>query len=298
MATRPVVVIGDVGLDVLVRPHGAIQHGTDTRSDVLVSPGGAGGNTATWLAAYQLDVTLIARIGDDPAGLAVRADLEAAGVTPALHVDPEHATCTVVVLVDAAGERTMLPDRGANRHLSLTDVELNALELGRGGHGIPHLHVSGYVLFDEGSRAAGLAALRQARDLGWTTSVDPQSPAHLRAVGADAFLAWVDGVDLLLPNEPELACLGGEEAALRAVDAIVVTEDARGARWVCRDAWPVRVPAPHVEVVDSTGAGDAFNAGFLRAWLAGETTQSALEEGVAAGSAAVTRVGARPRRSR
>ena len=51
MATRPVVVIGDVGLDVLVRPHGAIQHGTDTRSDVLVSPGGAGGNTATWLAA-------------------------------------------------------------------------------------------------------------------------------------------------------------------------------------------------------------------------------------------------------
>ena len=298
MATRPVVVIGDVGLDVLVRPHGAIQHGTDTRSDVLVSPGGAGGNTATWLAAYQLDVTLIARIGDDPAGLAVRADLETAGVTPALHVDPEHATCTVVVLVDAAGERTMLPDRGANRHLSLTDVELNALELGRGGHGIPHLHVSGYVLFDEGSRAAGLAALRQARDLGWTTSVDPQSPAHLRAVGADAFLAWVDGVDLLLPNEPELAGLGGEEAALRAVDAIVVTEDARGARWVCRDAWPVRVPAPHVEVVDSTGAGDAFNAGFLRAWLAGETTQSALEEGVAAGSAAVTRVGARPRRSR
>jgi sugar/nucleoside kinase (ribokinase family) len=202
----------------------------------------------------------------------------------------------------------MLPDRGANRHLlALTDVELAEAHWDgmisarwprqvRGPRTCTSLGMSSST---KGSRAAGLAALDVRRAaLGWTTSVDPQAPAHLRAVGADAFLAWVDGVDLLLPNEPELACLGGEEAALRAVDAIVVTEDARGARWVCRDASPVRVPAPHVEVVDSTGAGDAFNAGFLRAWLAGETTQSALEEGVAAGSAAVTRVGARPRRSR
>lgn len=297
-AVRPVVVVGDVGLDVIVRPHGAIQHGTDTRSDVTITPGGAGANTAAWLAAYGMDVTLVARIGADHAGESVRADLAAHGVGAALAVDSTHPTCTVVVLVAADGERTMFPDRGANRHLTEGDVDLT--QLGRGGeHGtVPHLHVSAYVLFDEGSRAAGLAALRQARALGWTTSVDPQSPAHLRSVGTRTFLGWVADTDLLLPNEAELATLGGEDAVLTAVGAVVVTADAHGARWVCRAADgsldTVRVEAPSVEVVDPTGAGDAFNAGFLGAWLSGVDPDSALRAGVTAGSAAVTRTGARP----
>ena len=293
---RPVVVIGDVGLDVIVRPHGPIEHGTDTRSDVTITPGGAGANTAAWLAAYGMDVTLVARIGADHAGDTVRADLAAHGVTPVLAVDTAHPTCAVVVLVAADGERTMLPDRGANRHLRVDDVDLAKLGIERDA--TPHLHLSAYVLFDEGSRDAGLAALRQARDLGWTTSVDPQSPAHLRAVGPERFLAWVDGVDLLLPNDAEIATLGGPDAALSAVRAVVVTADARGARWVCRAAGgaldTVEVTAPAVEVVDPTGAGDAFNAGFLGAWLAGEDPGSALRAGVGAGSAAVTRTGARP----
>jgi sugar/nucleoside kinase (ribokinase family) len=297
-AVRPVVVVGDVGLDVIVRPQGTIQHGTDTRSDVTITPGGAGANTAAWLAAYGMDVTLLARIGDDHAGQTVRRDLEACGVTPVLVVDATHPTCTVVVLVDSDGERTMFPDRGANRQLTDGDVDLAQLRLGGEHAAVPHLHVSAYVLFDEGSRAAGLAALRHARSLGWTTSVDPQSPAHLRAVGPERFLDWIDGIDLLLPNDAELTTLGGDERALRAVRAVVVTEDARGARWVCRAADgsldTVRVEAPSVEVVDPTGAGDAFNAGFLGAWLGGADPDVALRAGVEAGSAAVTRTGARP----
>ena len=82
--------------------------------------------------------------------------------------------------------------------------------------GIPHLHLSGFVLLDPRSRPAGVAALESARSLGWTTSVDPQAANHVDRVGADALLGWAQGVDLLLPNEIEAQALGGDDAMLSA----------------------------------------------------------------------------------
>ena len=157
-------------------------------------------------------MTLVARVGDDAAGTACRGELEAAGVTCAFAVDPALPTCMVVILLDAHGDRTMFPDRGANRAFSVADVDLASL--GLPAEPRPHLHLSGYVLFDAGSRAAGLESLRQARALGWTTSVDPQSPALIEREGVGAFLSWVSGVDLLLPNENEVVALGGLAAIL------------------------------------------------------------------------------------
>jgi sugar/nucleoside kinase (ribokinase family) len=124
--------------------------------------------------------------------------------------------------------------------------------------------------------------------------VDPQSPALIAREGVDTFLSWVDGVDLLLPNENEVATLGGLEAILRHTRQVVATFGAGGARWVA-DGLDVSAEAPHVTNVDATGCGDAFNAGLLAAWLAGEAPADALAAGVVAGSAAAARVGARPR---
>ena len=201
----------------------------------------------------------------------------------AFGVDDTLPTCMVVILLDAHGDRTMFPDRGANKAFSVTDVALASL--GLPAEPVPHLHLSGYVLFDAGSRAAGLEALRQARALGWTTSVDPQSPALILREGVDTFLVWVDGVDLLLPNESEVATLGGLEAILRHTRQVVATYGAGGARWVGGDV-DGSAEAPHVANVDATGCGDAFNAGLLAAWLAGDHRAAALGSGVAAGSAA------------
>ncbi|MBK8755651.1 MAG: carbohydrate kinase family protein [Actinomycetales bacterium] len=299
---RPVVVVGDVGLDVIVRPGGPVHYGTDTPARVSVRPGGAGGNTASWLAASGTAVCLFARVGADAAAEAVRADLRASGVTALLAEDADLPTCSVVVLAETSGERTMFPDRGANARLAPADVDLtrarwDGIPDPSGGRAVgeapPHLHLSSYVLFDEGSRAAGLAALAQARALGWTTSVDPQAPSLLARVGAGTFLRWVEGIDLLLPNAAEADALGGAPAMLAAVDNVVVTYGSDGAGWVCRTgSWLEH--APHVEVVDPTGAGDAFDAGLLAAWLDGANPQEALRAGVRAGSAAVSRVGARP----
>jgi sugar/nucleoside kinase (ribokinase family) len=295
VTTRPVVVVGDVGLDVLVRPQAGMVHGGDTPSDVRIVPGGAGGNTAAWLASTGVPVVLVSRVGDDDAGTAARRRLEADGVVCRFAIDPARPTCTVVVLLED-DERTMLPDRGANAALAPGDLDLagatDALAA-LGATGIPHLHLSGFVLLDPRSRPTGLAALDSARSLGWSTSVDPQAANHVDRVGAAAFLSWAEGLDLLLPNEIEAQALGGDDAMLRAARAVVVSMGAGGARWATRThTW--RVPAPEVVEGDRTGCGDAFDAGVLSAWLSGAGPEQALARGVELGSCAAGRTGARP----
>ncbi len=285
---RPVVVVGDVGIDVLTRPRMPIVPGGESPSDIALVPGGAGGNTAAWLARHGVDVALVARIGHDQTGLAARGALERLGVRCIFAVDDVLPTCVVVVIVDDAGERTMLSDRGANKAFNVADVDLDAAALGPA-----HLHLSGYVLFDPTSRAAALAALAGARERGWTTSVDPQAAELVTAVGAKTFLGWVDGVDLLLPNEIEIEALGGTEVALQHVGTVVVTYGAAGARWFTANG-DEGVDAPAITCIDSTGAGDAFNAGLLASWLGGASPAAALAAGVAAGSTVAGDVGARP----
>lgn len=292
MSTRPVVVVGDVGLDVITRPHGPISWASDTPSAVTMASGGAGGNSASWLAWASVPVTLLARVGEDAAGQAARAELESKKVRCAFASDPHLPTCVVVILLDEHGERTMLADRGANQAFSPADVALAELDLG--SDLTPHLHLSGYVLYDEGSRAGGLEALRQARELGWTISVDPQASALIHSVGADAFLGWVEGVDLLFPNAREVEALGGFERILEASREVIATYGPNGAAWI-GPGFNESAQAPTIHRVDSTGAGDAFNAGLLSVWLTGRDRMAALRAGIEAGSTACTRVGARPR---
>lgn len=305
-----VLVVGDVALDVLVAPTAVPVPGADVPARIRTRPGGAGANTAAWLAHLGRDagiaVTLAARVGADPAGAAAAAALAAAGVTAHLTVDPEAATCTVVALLGppapppgAAGggsrpggslvgacDRTLLSDRGAAARLAPDDLPSVA--------GFDHLHLSGYVLLDDPSRAAGRAALAAARAAGLSTSVDPQAAPALGAPErAAAFLDDVQGVDLLLPNADELRALGGPEAVLQRVRAVAVSAGAAGASWV-DPAVRCSAAAPAVVVVDATGAGDAFDAGVLVAWLGGGSPADALAAGCAAGSAAVGRLGARP----
>ena len=280
MTPPRVVVVGDVAVDVLVEPRSPAVPGADVPARIRTHAGGAGANTAAWLAHLGADVTLVARVGDDPAGRAAADDLRAAGVRPALAIDPDHPTCTVVVLL-ADGDRTMLSDRGAAARLTPSDLPALA--------GADHLHLSGYVLLDPTSRAAGQAALAAARAAGLSTSVDPQVAPAL----GPAFIDDVRGVDLLLPNAAELTALEGVERLHDVVGAVAVTDGPRAARWTDRHGTWVAEP-PHTGVVDPTGAGDAFDAGVLVARLGGAGPPDALEAGCAAGAAAVGRLGARP----
>lgn len=289
--TPLVVVVGDVGLDVVARPEGTIAAGSDTHAQVRLTPGGAGANTAEWLVASGARALLMGRIGADAAGRQVHDDLVRTGVECALAVDPEAPTCCVVVIVDAHGGRTMLDDRGASGKLVAADIDAAALEPAA------HLHLSGYVLLSPASRPAGLFALAAAREAGLSTSVDPQAAAQL--TDPAQFLADVSGVDLLLPNAAELRVLTGSadlaaaETLLGSVGAVVCTDGPRGATWVDR-AGRTSVDAVAASYVDPTGCGDAFDAGLLAAWLRGSDPRAALGAGVAAGARAVSVLGARP----
>ena len=112
---------------------------------------------------------LIGRVGDDAAGRAVAEELAAAGVAGAPQVDPALGTGTCVVLVEPGGERSMLPDAGANAALAAVPLP----------QGAAHLHVAGYALLHPGSRPAALALLAAARAAGVPVSVDPSSAAPL-----------------------------------------------------------------------------------------------------------------------
>jgi ribokinase len=254
------VVLGDLMVDVVARIGGPLAHGSDTAARISVEGGGSAANVADWAASLGTPTSLVCRAGEDHRGSAAINALQDVDVHVAL--DPERPTGTCVVLVEPGGERTMLPDPGAN------DGPLPEIPLG------DHLHVVGYALLRDGPRASALAAIERARAARMTVSVDPSSWALL-------YPGAIPAVDLLLPNEREAELLDGGD--------MVVKLGPGGARW-----GDVHVPAEPVTVVDTTGAGDAFAAGFLSARLQGAGPREALEAGCRVAARAVAQVGARP----
>jgi sugar/nucleoside kinase (ribokinase family) len=267
--------------------------GSDRPAVIRTRGGGAGANVAVHLAALGVPVVLAGCVGDDPAGAALVAELTAAGVGPAVRTVPGAASGTIVSLVEPGGQRSMLADRGANLELRADDVPVPA----PGGH----LHLSGYTLLDERPRAAGLAALAAARAAGCTVSLDPASTGPLTAYGVDRWLADTAGADLLLPNADEARLLTGcadvaeaARALARSHAVVAVTLGAGGALWASSGSL-VHRPAHPAEVVDTTGAGDAFTAGLLSVWLADPAGDpaAALDAGLARAAGVVRRPGAR-----
>ncbi|HEY2669917.1 MAG TPA: PfkB family carbohydrate kinase [Rugosimonospora sp.] len=290
--TGRIVVVGDIVTDVLAVYSGQLAAGSDTAARVALTAGGSAANTAAWLAASGTPVTLVGVVGDDAAGTDRLAELAEAGVQCAVRRATDAPTGTVVVL-SHADERTMLCDRGANTRLSTADID-RALA---GAPDAVHLHLSGYALFDGGSRPAGRHALAAARSAGLSTSVDAASAGPLRRVGGPAFLDWVRGTDLLLANLDEAVALVGvaDPVPLSAhARHAIVKRGADGAAWASAGAGAVEVPAQPARAVDVTGAGDAFAAGLLSAWLSGAEPRSALVAGTRLGARAVSTAGARP----
>jgi ribokinase len=286
-----IVVIGDLMVDVVVRLAAPLAQASDSPARILFRGGGSAANTAAWLAEAGADVALVGRVGDDDRGRLAVEELRAAGVDTRVAVDPELPTGTCLVLTGPNGERTMAPDAGAND--ALAEDDLDAELLGERGH----LHVSGYSLLRTGSRPAARAAIGLASRSGMTVSVDPSSSALLSA----DFLENAEGAGLLLPNASEAHALTGHtgpEAAARALaegfGEIVVTLGPGGALWTNGEEvlWAGAEPVEAVE--DSTGAGDAFAAGFLSARASGSSTAEALAAGCRLAARAVRKPGARP----
>lgn len=288
-----VLVVGDVVDDISVRLLGEVTAASDTNAEIRVRPGGSAANVAAWLGSLGVPTRFVGRVGADAVERHAAA-LAEHGVEAVLAADPERTTATIVLQLDEVGERTMFVDRGANRGLTADDVPASVWD------GVGWLHLTGYTFFDPSTRPVALALIEQARARGAGVSVDPSTISFLREVGGPTFLDWIDGADVVFPNLDEARVLvdgRGPQVDLDALATrfghVVVTLGAMGAAYVSTTRRE-QVTAPRIDAVDTTGAGDAFAAGFLSAWLRAADPVTALESGRAAAERCVTHRGARP----
>ena len=288
-----ILVVGDVVDDIVVRPLGSVNAASDTDAEIRRTAGGSAANVAAWLGHLGADVRFVGRAGIEGAPRH-RAALTAYGVDVRVTADPDTQTATIVLNLDPAGERTMFVDRAANARLSRADLPPEVLD------GVGWLHLTGYSLFDESVRPAVLDLMARARAAGCGVSIDPSSAGFLARCGADAFLGWVAGADVLLPNLLEGRLLTGLEepvdvatALAERFPAVALTLGADGALLASGGA-SRRVAAVPATVVDTTGAGDAFAAGFLSRWTSSPDGDAALSSGAAAAGRAISVLGARP----
>jgi sugar/nucleoside kinase (ribokinase family) len=294
-AKQSVVILGDVMTDISMRVRDPLHVGSDTAATCTVTPGGSGANQAMWLAETgRVEVHFIGCVGADLFGRAHQQSLAAAGIGVHLASDSTRSTGMVIVLVDATGERTMITDRGANDGLRSENLPLEIFRRDS------WFHLSGYTLLSPETRPVALECLALARRHGMRFSVDPSSAAPLAQAGPSNFLEWTQGAEVVFPNLEEGRLLSGEvdeQAVARTLaeryGGVALKLGPRGALWAARGQPVISLSAEAPALVDSTGAGDAFGAGFLASWVSGGSPHQALADGIRLGRAAVGATGGR-----
>jgi len=288
-----IVVVGDVINDIVAVPRVPVRPDTDTPASIRPRPGGSAANTAVWLASRGAAVDFVGAVGAHDAA-AHRLEFREAGVEPHLQVEVGIPTGTIISIVD--GEvRSMLTERGANGALRIGAVTDALLA------GAAVLHVSGYSVLDGFGAARTRELLERAAAAGVPVSVNPGSTGYIADFGVAAFCEAIQGATILFPNRAEALLLAGSddpEEAARILGGrfplVAMTLGSEGVLVVAEGREPVHVPAPAARMVDPTGAGDAFTAGFLEAWVRTGDPIAAAEAGVFVAACAVTVIGGRP----
>jgi len=283
----------DVVAQIPTSPH-ELHLGNDTRTIISTHGGGAAGNTASWLAVLSNEVTMVGRIGNDTAGSAITAEFDALGISYGNIVKEGLHTGVVVCLVDPSGERTMLADNGANAGLDVSD--LPALD------GVDAIYLSGYAPLAPLSREGVLEMVRTINSRGIPIIFDPATVGGMQGVPVAEILSWCALMDTVIMNEEEAIYLSGLsdlESALNffveLTPRAIIKRGSAGAIGLERGGQIISVAAKTSAVVDTTGAGDAFAAGFIDAFTGRRDFSYAIERASAVAGHCVAIVGARGR---
>ncbi|RME79758.1 MAG: carbohydrate kinase family protein [Chloroflexi bacterium] len=290
-----VIVIGDINIDVnLTIPSFPMPGHEAVATTAQMHTGGSAVNTAIALARMDIDVGFIGRVGKDALAEKALADLRAAGVDCSqVQVDPAVGTGLIFIAVTPDGERTMFGARGANVFTDPAAIDSAYFQNCR------WLHLSGYSFLAYHQYQTVLAALDLAESTPYTrVSLDVGTEPALKA--RRQILELLPRLDVIFPNETELTLLGNGRPVPQCLDylmdgrgscAVVTKQGARGSLLAVGDKRAV-IPAFEVEVRDTTGAGDCFDAGVVMGRLVGLSWEASVALGNALGGWAATFEGA------
>ena len=268
-----VVVLGSANADLVVRVARRPGPGeTVLGSDTEVLPGGKGANVAVAAARLGTSVALLGAVGTDANGDLLLDSLRSAGVATHRVRRSPRPTGTAYITLDDAGENSIIVSPGANMDLDVSDVDLTGASVLACSLEIPVPVVAHAV------RAAVRAGVRPVLNLSPVTDFDA-----------------LDGLDPLVVNEHEAELLGGDPAKLLALGprSVVITKGGDGAL-LATPSGIEEVAAPQVDVVDTTGAGDAFIGALAASLAGGADLSAAVHLAVRVASKSVTARGAQP----
>ncbi len=290
-------VVGDVSVDLIYQVDRLPEPGEEVAARrMLYRPGGAAATVAAQLASLGHTVFLASRVGSGPLSAIALEGLKKAGVDLRyLQEDPEHPTTSVLVFLLPGGERSMVASVGASRHLDAAGFKPRVLDT------MDAVIVSAYALVGGPQREYAVKAMAAAKKRGIPVFVDLGTGA-VRQAGAD-LVPRLAPADYLLLNQSELLGLTGAGsisegiAALReaGIERQVVKVGPLGAIVATPEEEALVEPFEVEEVVDTTGAGDAFTAGFVHGVMQGLPLVEAARIGNVAGALATTAVGAQGR---
>jgi sugar/nucleoside kinase (ribokinase family) len=293
---KRVLVVGEINLDLILSNYQAFPAlGREVLvEDVVSTLGSASAIFAVGLARLGTPVAFLGKVGADQAGRQCTDAMRAGGVDVSRVVADPSLKTGLTVSITSARERALVSYLGAIAALRESDVPDSAFQ------GFDHLHVSSYFL-QQGLRPGLGALFARARAAGLTTSLDPGFDPSER--WEPDLLAALRAVDLFFPNEVELCALAGcaspEQALARLQNGRTLVVAKLGAAGCAahQDGTRVAVPAFPVETVDTTGAGDSFDAGFVHAWLAGRPLRECLRWGAACGALSTRGLGGTSRQA-
>ena len=282
----------------------------ETRADELYQAmpparevsGGSAANTLAGLSTLGLQCAFIGQVADDQLGQVFRHDMRATGIDfdtparPSSDREDEPATGRVLIFVTPDGERTMNTFLGAGQYLPASALDEDLIASGA------ILYLEGYLWDPEEPRRAMRRAIEVARGAGRRIAFTASESFVIERHGDDFRAMIEDGlIDILFVNESELATLTGADgfedgiASLAGkVPMLVATRGADGAVAVAGDERAEVAAEPVAKVIDTTGAGDQFAAGFLSGHARGERLEACLRRGAIAAAEVITHYGPRP----
>ena len=293
MVRVDVISLGDIAMDVIISVPKFPQRGGDVHSESMDEIiGGCATNTAVTLHKFNHNVGLIGAIGDDHYGNIILEYLKKEGLeTSHIQIVSDDRTTTCFIILDEERERTFITFGGAQYHLSLDNIDETFIANAK------CLYISGYILLGSPSRETAIYAAKIAKENGVKVFFDPA--LHPASLGMNFVLPVLEQTDVLLLNSIELEKIitpsrkSIEDLFEIGPKLIVVKRGKKGCR-IFSPREQIEVGGFEVEVIDTTGAGDGFNAGFIHSILEGWDIEKSAIFANAVGALTVAVLGARP----